>query len=76
MKHKINSSKNMFTKINIKQKLNTLKTENLVKNNLILLPTFRKIKSLNFFNLFLFINSLERYIIKIVIILIFQSHRF
>lgn len=68
MKHKINSSKNMFTKINIKQKLNTLKTENLVKNNLILLPTFRKIKSLNK-------NSDHSYIPKPQILKILVSHQ-
>jgi hypothetical protein len=58
----------MFTKINIKQKLNTLKTENLVKNNLILLPTFRKIKSLNK-------NSDHSYIPKPQILKILVSHQ-
>ena len=71
MKNQINSSKNIFKKIDINTTKKSFKTDNKSKNNLIYIPDIRKIKQFNQNN----INNDHSYIPKPNILKILVKHQ-
>ena len=71
MKNQINSSKNIFKKIDINSTKKSFKTDNKSKNNLIYIPDIRKIKQFNQNN----INNDHSYIPKPNILKILVKHQ-
>ena len=71
MKNQINSTKNIFKKIDINSTKKSFKTDNKSKNNLIYIPDIRKIKQFNQNN----INNDHSYIPKPNILKILVKHK-